>query len=140
MVQLGYGMAKQAQARAVTENILTAHPDLTGLFADNESSSMGAVAALRSRRTTQVRTVIFDSNTALIDELRDRYVDAMIIQDPMKMGYESVRAIAMKLRGETPPVHIDSGVYLVERANLERPEIIPLLYPDVKKYLEPRDR
>jgi ribose transport system substrate-binding protein len=140
MVQLGYGMAKQAQARAVTENILTAHPDLTGLFADNESSSMGAMAALKGRRTTQVRTVIFDSNEQLIDDVRDRLLDAMIIQDPMKMGYESVRAIALQRRGETPPKHIDSGVYLVDRGNLERPEVLPLLYPDVKRYLEPRDR
>lgn len=140
MVQLAYGMAKQAQARAATENILTAHPDLTGLFADNESSSAGAVMALRGRRTTQVRTIVFDSNEQLINELRDRFIDGLIIQDPMKMGYESVRAIAMKLRGETPPKHIDSGVYLVDRSNVERPEILPLLYPDIKLYLEPRDR
>jgi ribose transport system substrate-binding protein len=140
MVQLAFGMAKQAQARAATENILSAHPDLTGLFADNESSSAGAVLALRGRRTTQVRTVAFDSNTQLIDDLRDRFVDALIVQDPMKMGYESVKAIAMKRQGENPPAHIDSGVYLVDRSNLERPEILPLLYPDIKRYLEPRDR
>ncbi|HET8546666.1 MAG TPA: substrate-binding domain-containing protein [Bryobacteraceae bacterium] len=140
MVQLAFGMARQAQARAATENILSAHPDLTGLFADNESSSAGAVMALRGRRTTQVRTVAFDSNTQLIDDLRDRFLDALIVQDPMKMGYESVKAIARKLRGENPPAHIDSGVYLVDRSNLERPDILPLLYPDIKRYLEPRDR
>jgi ribose transport system substrate-binding protein len=140
MVQLAFGMAKQAQARSVTENILTAHPDLTGLFADNESSSAGAVMAIRGRYTTQVRMVAFDSNPQLIDDLRDRVVDGLIIQDPMKMGYESVKAIAMKLRGETPPANIDSGVYLVDRSNLEQPDILPLLYPDIKRYLEPRDR
>jgi hypothetical protein len=55
----------------------------------------------------------------------------------MKMGYESLKAIGMKLRGETPPRHIDSGVYLVQRPDIEKPEIIPLLYPDIKRYLEP---
>jgi len=32
-------MADRAKARAATENIMAAHPNLRGLFADNESSS-----------------------------------------------------------------------------------------------------
>jgi ABC-type sugar transport system substrate-binding protein len=41
-------MADRAKAMAATENILTAHTDLAGVFADNESSSAGAVQALKS--------------------------------------------------------------------------------------------
>ena len=50
IVGMQFGMADRAKAMAETENILTAHPDLAGLFADNESSSSGAVQALKSRR------------------------------------------------------------------------------------------
>ena len=39
IVGLQFGMADRAKAMAVTENILAAHPDLAGIFADNESSS-----------------------------------------------------------------------------------------------------
>ena len=102
VVQLAFGMADRAKARAVTENILTAHPDLRGLFADNESSSVGAVMALKARANSRVRTVVFDANDQLIADLQDRQIDAMVVQYPFVMGYESVKAIGMKLRGEKP--------------------------------------
>lgn len=140
IVQTAYGMASRAQAKAATENILTAHPDLAGLFASAESSSAGAALALRARSSTRVRTVAFDSNSQLLDDLRDRYVDALILQDPFKMGYESVRAIAMKLHGEVPPTQVDSGVYIVDRSNTEVPDIIRLIYPDVKRYIDAEQR
>ena len=38
IVAMQFGMANRAKAMAATENVLTAHPDLAGLFADNESS------------------------------------------------------------------------------------------------------
>ena len=135
IVQTIYAKASPAAAMAGTENILTAHPDLSGLFADNESSSSGAVQALKSRRETKVRMVAFDASDQLIADLRHRHLDAIVLQDPFKMGYESVKAIAMKLKGETPPATIDSGAVLVTRGDLEKPDVIPLLYPDIQRYL-----
>ncbi len=135
IIQTIYAKASQAAAMAGTENILTAHPDLAGLFADNESSTAGAVQALKSRGETKVRMVGFDSSDQLIADLRHRHLDALIIQDPFKMGYESTKAIAMKLKGETPPAMIDSGAMLITRGDLEKPDIIPLLYPDIQRYL-----
>jgi ribose transport system substrate-binding protein len=140
MVQLAFGMADRAKARAATENILTAHPDLAGLFADNESSSVGAMMALKARGTTRVRTVIFDSNEQLVRDLHARLIDALIVQDPFRMGYESVKAIGMKLRGETPPPYIDSGVTKVTRADLEKPDIVQLLNPDINTWLSGQGR
>jgi ribose transport system substrate-binding protein len=135
IIQTIYAKASQAAAMAGTENILTAHPDLNGLFADNESSSSGAVQALKARAETKVRMVAFDTSEQLIADLRHRHLDALIVQDPFKMGYESTRAIAMKLKGEAPPATIDSGVTLVTRSDLEKPDVIPLLYPDIQRYL-----
>ena len=135
IVQTIYAKASQAAAMAGTENILTAHADLKGLFADNESSSAGAVQALKSRGETKVRMVAFDASEQLIADLRHRHLDAIILQDPFKMGYESVKAIGMKLKGETPPPTIDSGAVMVTRGDLEKPDVIPLLYPDIQRYL-----
>src|SRR5579872_1934546 len=41
-----YGMAMVAQAMTVTENMLAGHSDLDGIFASNESSSIGAAQAM----------------------------------------------------------------------------------------------
>ena len=135
IVQTVFGMADRAKARAATENVLTAHPDLDGLFADNESSSAGAVMALKARGTKRVRMVAFDANDQLVSDLRDRHIDALIVQDPFRMGYESVKALGIKLNGEDPAKHIDSGVTLVTRTDLDKSDIVRLLYPDVKTWL-----
>ena len=40
-----YGMSDRAKARSAAENILTAQPDLAGMFASAEPSSLGAALA-----------------------------------------------------------------------------------------------
>ncbi len=135
VVQMVFGMADRAKALAATENILNAHPDLRGLFADNESSSAGAMMAIKARGPGQVHVVAFDSNEQLLADLKDRRLDALVLQDPFRMGYESVKAIGMKLKGEPPPARVDSGVYLVRNEDLEKPDVVALLHPDLGRWL-----
>lgn len=135
IVQKVYGMADRAKSLAATENILNAHPDLSGLFADNESSSSGAAMALKSRGSTKVRTVMFDANDQLIADLQDRDIDALILQDPFRMGYEVAKAIGVKLEGGTPAPRIDLPATVVTRAQMEHPDIVRLLRPDIASWL-----
>ncbi|HKW98313.1 MAG TPA: substrate-binding domain-containing protein [Bryobacteraceae bacterium] len=135
IVGMQFGMADRAKAMAETENILTAHPDLAGIFADNESSSAGAVQALKSRGTKNVKLVAFDASDQLIADLRSGAIDSLVVQNPFRMGYESTRAIALKLAGQSPPAKVDSGVTLVRREDLDKPATKALLYPDIQQYL-----
>lgn len=134
IVGLQYGMADRAKAMAVTENILTAHPDLAGLFADNESSSSGAVQALKSRKS-KVKMVAFDHAENLVEDLKAGHIHALVVQNPFKMGYEATHAIALKLEGKTPAAQIDSGLALVKKEDLEKPAIRDLIAFDLRKYL-----
>jgi ribose transport system substrate-binding protein len=136
IVGLQFGMADRAKAMAVTENVLTAHPDLAGLFADNESSSSGAVQALKSRNARNVKLVAFDASEQLIEDMKTGWIDSLVVQNPFKMGYESVRAIGTKLAGQTPPPEVDSGATLVRAEDLEKPAIRELLFPDIGQYLK----
>ncbi len=135
IVGLQFGMADRAKALAVTENVLTAHPDLAGLFADNESSSAGAVQALKSRNAKGVKMVAFDASEQLIADMKAGWIDSIVVQNPFKMGYESTKAIGMHLRGEKPPAAVDSGATLITPQILENPEIKELLFPDIQRYL-----
>ncbi len=137
LLPLQFGMADRAKAMAVTENMLSAHPDLAGIFADNESSSAGAVQALKSRAAKRVKLVAFDASDALIAELREGVIDSIVVQNPFRMGYESTRSIGLKLSGQAPPRNVDSGAALIRREDLEREEIRQLLFPDIQKYLKP---
>jgi ribose transport system substrate-binding protein len=129
MVGLQFGMADRAKAMAVTENMITAHPDLAGLFADNESSLSGAVQALKSRGAKGIKLVGFDASDALIADLKDGWIDALILQDPYRMGYDSVRAITRKIQGETPSPRLDLPATLATRAGLEAGAVAKQLLP-----------
>ena len=137
LLPLQFGMADRAKAMAVTENMLSAHDDLAGIFADNESSSAGAVQALKSRGAKRVKLVAFDASDQLIAELREGVIDSIVVQNPFRMGYESTRAIGLKLNGRTPERKVDSGAALIRREDLDREETRQLLFPDIQKYLKP---
>lgn len=136
MVDLRYSNSDRAVAMSMAENILTAHPDLGGFFADNEGSSTGAARALKSRGAKQVRLVAFDATQQLLEDLRAGWVDSIVMQAPFVMGYQSAHAMGMLLAGKTPPSRIDSGVRLITKDDLERADVQELLNPDIKKYLE----
>ena len=135
IVGLQFGMADRAKAMAATENILTAHPDLAGLFADNESSTTGAAQALKSRGAKNVKLVAFDASEQILADLNDGTIDSLVAQNPFRMGYESTRAIGLKLAGQTPPRTIDSGATLIRKEDLSKAEIRALLFPDLRSYL-----
>ncbi|MCL6508848.1 MAG: substrate-binding domain-containing protein [Bryobacteraceae bacterium] len=134
IVDKRFGMSDYAKSLAVAENMLTAHPDLDGMFASNESSTVGAVQALKGRRS-KVKLVGFDWSPTLIEELRSGLVDSLVVQHPFKMGYESVMAAVRKLRGETPPKVNALPPRLITRANLDDPDVQAQINPDLKKYL-----
>ena len=131
-----FSMSDRSKGMAAAENILTAHPDLAGLFGSSEPSSTGAALALKSRGLSgKVKCVGFDASDSLIEDLKGGTIDALVVQDPFRMGFEAVKSLVDKLNGVTPPKQIDLPARVVTKANLDKPEIHELLYPDVKKYL-----
>lgn len=125
-----YGMSDRARSLAVSEDILTAHPELDGVFASNESSAVGAAQALKSRNLgNKVRLVGFDSSPSLIDDLKSGTIDSLVVQNPYRMGYEAVKTIVERLEQKNPPKRIDSGATLVTRDNMNTPDVQKLLNP-----------
>lgn len=131
-----FGMADRAKAMAVTENALSAHDDLSGIFADNESSSAGAVQALKSRNNRKVKLVAFDASEQLIGDLKLGWIDSLVVQDPFRMGYESVKAIGEQRKGGKVNARLDLPARLIQAGDLEEPSVRELLFPDLKKWLK----
>ncbi|MEP6537552.1 MAG: substrate-binding domain-containing protein, partial [Bryobacteraceae bacterium] len=125
-----YGMSDRAKAMAASENILTAHPDLDGIFASSEPSSVGAALAIKGRGLSgKVKLVAFDSSDGMVEDLKGGTIDAMVVQDPFKLGFEAVRTIVDKLHGKTPPKRIDLAARVIRKADLDTPEVKKLLSP-----------
>ena len=132
-----YSGGDRARAMRVTEDILTVHGDLAGMFASSEPTAVGAAQALKARGLAgKVKLVGFDASEGLIQDLRAQVFSALVVQDPFKMGYEAVRTLAGKLAGKSPEKQIDLSAVVVTAADLDKPEIHTLLYPDLKKYLK----
>lgn len=123
-----FSMSDRAKARANAENFLTAHPDLKGMFGSTDPSATGAALAVKARGLTgKVRIVAFDLSPSLLDDLRASAIDAMVIQDPERMGREAVSTLAKKLRGQQPPRHVDLPAVAVTRDNVDDPAVKRLL-------------
>jgi ribose transport system substrate-binding protein len=114
-----FGMSDRAKARAAAENILTAHPNIDGIFASAEPSSVGAALAIKARNLSgKVKLVTFDSSDSLLEDLRGGTIDAMVVQDPQGMGYEAVRTLVDKLNGKQPPKRIDMHAKVLRRGDV----------------------
>jgi ribose transport system substrate-binding protein len=119
-----FGMSDPARSRASAENILTAHPNLSGIFASSEPSSLGAMQAVKSRGLSgRVRLVTFDTSRSHLEALEDGTIDVMLVQDPVRIGYEAVRSLAEKLRGGAPQARIDLPARKITKADLSTPGI-----------------
>jgi ribose transport system substrate-binding protein len=137
IVATQFGMSDRAKARASAENILTANPDLAGLFASAEPSSVGAALALKAmNRSGKTKFVAFDSSDSMIADLNGGTISAMVVQDPFHMGYEAVKTVVDKLNGKTPAKRMDLHARVITKADLEKPEIQQLLHPDISKYIK----
>lgn len=115
---------KEKSLRA-TEDALQAHPNLVGIFAINDPSGLGAVAALeKAGRQDQVTIIAFDGQPEGKQAIKDGKIYADPIQFPEKIGRETVKTIAAYLSGQDVPPDqpIDSALY--RRADAEKdPEL-----------------
>ena len=78
-----------------------------------------------------MKFVGFDASGPLVDALRKGEIDALVLQDPVRMGELSVRACVAAARGETVEASIDTGVQVVRSAEIDEPAAAALLEPDL---------
>jgi ribose transport system substrate-binding protein len=135
IVEKQFGNAEVATSLTKAENILTAHPDLDGVFSSNESSSMGFAQALRDRKT-RIKMVGFDWSPSLLDDVKHSVIAALVVQNPFRMGQEAVRLAVDKLDGKPVEKMNALAPKLIDKDNLDTPEVQAQVNPDLKKYLQ----
>jgi ribose transport system substrate-binding protein len=137
LVQDQHTGATTESAYQLAENLLGRFPEVDGIFCPNESSTFGALRALQeSRLAGTVKFVGFDSSPKLVQALQQGHIHALVLQNPLKMGYLGVKQIVYHLKGLEIESLIDTGVYIATRENMDDPDIKALLEPDFSSYLE----
>jgi len=136
IVDFQYGMSDRAKGLAVAEDILTAHPDLAGIFCSNESGTLGAVQAAKPKGVAgKLKIVGFDTSPTLIEDLQAGNIDSLVVQNPFRMGYLAVKTLVEARQKHPVEKRIDTGVTVVSAANLKQPEIQELVNPPIEKYI-----
>jgi ribose transport system substrate-binding protein len=117
-------------AQKASENLLAAFKQFDGVLCPNESSTFGMMRALQDAGLAgNVKFVGFDASSKLVEGLNSGHIDALMVQNPRKMGYLGVKTMASHLRKETVEKRIDTGAEVVTKANMSEPTIAELLAP-----------
>lgn len=128
LVENRYGGATASEAQSTALNIIDQIREADGIFCSNESLTFGMLLALRQNNLVgKAKFVGFDTSEPLIEALKKGEINALVAQNPTKMGYDAVKTIVAKIKGETPPANVDSGVALITPENVGSPEIVELL-------------
>ena len=135
-----YGGATTESAFAASENLLVslkaAEGGVDGAFAPNESTTFGMLLALeKATLAGKVKLVGFDASDKLVAALDAGKIDALVVQNPFRMGELALQTMVKHLRGEKVERRIDTGARVVEKANMAQPDVKELLKPDLKKWL-----
>ncbi|PIP00572.1 ABC transporter substrate-binding protein [Pleomorphomonas carboxyditropha] len=128
IVSIQYGAGDQLQSTEITKSILQANPDLKGIFGANEGSAIGVVNGVRESGRSDVVIIGYDSGAAQKQAIRDGIMAGAITQNPIGIGYETVKAAVAAVKGETVPKNIDTGFYYYDKSNMDTPEISAVLY------------
>ena len=88
---------------------------------------MGVLNGVREMGA-KVVVVGFDSGKAQKDAIREGVMAGAITQNPVGIGYETVKAAVAASKGETLPKTIDTGFYWYDKTNIDDPAIAAVLY------------
>lgn len=127
-----YGESTTEQAKAKTADLLLKFKDegVDGLFAVCESNCNGALRALEDAGLAgKVKYMAFDPSDQLIEGLKNDSVHGIVLQDPVKMGYLSVKNLVASIRGEQVEKRISTGEHVATKDNMETEEFQKLLHP-----------
>lgn len=123
-----YAGPTAGEAKTASMNMIDQLKEAQGIFCPNESSTFGMLLALRQNNLAGKKVFVgFDTSPPLVEALQKGDLNALVAQDPTRMGYEAVTTLVRHIRGTKVPDVIDTGAQLVTRQNLQNPPIRKLL-------------
>jgi ribose transport system substrate-binding protein len=127
-----YAGPSTEKAYQTMENLLARFAPIDAVFTPNESTTFGCLRALQDHGLAgKIVHVGFDSSAKLIEALESGELQGLVLQDPVGMGYQSVKTILAHLRGQPYGKSVATAVVLADRGNMNDPDIRKLLRPDL---------
>jgi ribose transport system substrate-binding protein len=108
------GWGKRDESMQVMENFLQSAPSLAGVFAINDDTALGALAAIQAAgKAGKIAIVGFDATPEAREKINQGLIYADTIQFPDKIGRLTMDAIACHFAGHEIPkvIPVECGLY-----------------------------
>jgi ribose transport system substrate-binding protein len=133
LVDEKYGDGQATSGLNIMTDLITANPDLRGVFASNLIMAQGAGQAIAENKAAdKIKLVGFDNDDKLVGFLKAGTIVALVVQDPYRMGYDGVKTALAASKGEKVPADVDTGANLITKENMNTARAQELLNPKVK--------
>jgi ribose transport system substrate-binding protein len=111
--------------------------EVNGVFCPCEPPTIAMTKALRDIGLAggKVKMIGFDAGSQSVVDMQNGDVQALVVQNPLLMGYLGVTTAVKYLEGQKVERRIDTGVMLVTPENMNQPDVRELLHPPFDKYL-----
>jgi ribose transport system substrate-binding protein len=111
--------------------------EVNGVFCPCEPPTIAMTKALRDIGLAggKVKMIGFDAGSQSVLDMQNGDVQALVVQNPLLMGYLGVTTAVKYLEGQKVERRIDTGVMLVTPENMNQPDVKELLHPPFDKYL-----
>ena len=124
------GTTPESSLDKATQVLQKYREEVDGIFAVCEPNATGVLGALRDLEMAgKIKFVAFDPNQPLIEGMSDGSVDGIVLQDPVKMGYEAVMALTAQRQGKNVEKRINTGEYVATPKNMDEAKMSQLLKP-----------
>jgi ribose transport system substrate-binding protein len=108
------------------QDMLTANPNMKGLFVETDQPTMGALRAIKAaRRDGSILVAGFDGIPEFVDLLKQGQIVASGMQQPYLMGVRSGEALVKHLKGEQVEKQILVPIVVVTSKNID--EMLPTI-------------
>ena len=123
-----YSGATVGEAQRNAENMIDKLREADAIFCPNESSTQGMLNVLKANGLAGKKIFVgFDASPALVAAMKNGEINALVAQNPLQMGYDTVRVLAAHLKRQTVEKSVDTGCALVTKENLDTPEVKKVL-------------
>jgi ribose transport system substrate-binding protein len=121
-------------AASQVNDVITANRNLVGIFADNNTSGVGAARAIQDNNAAgRIPVVAFDTDPQENAALNAGTIKALVVQNPYFFGYQGVVQAGMATVGSQPPLVLDPGAVVADKSNMQSAAVKPLLNPPTAK-------
>lgn len=127
-----YAGTTQEDSLTKATEVLNKYKDqVNGIFAVCEPNAAGVLGALRETGLSgKVKFIAFDPSEDLIRAMEEGSCHGIVLQDPVTMGYQSVKAIVTKIRGGNVEKRIGTGEFVATPENMKTDQMAKLLSPE----------